>query len=72
MEEGRTSKFGEIMAGGVQHPARWRLKLQQVGDTAMVSDPREEQLLSAQKSLQRVGARGWQIRVLNQSLAPPW
>ena len=60
------------MVGGVQHPARWRLKLQQMGNTAAVSDPREEKLLSAQKSLQRVGAHGWQISALNQSFVPPW
>lgn len=29
-----------------------------MGDAAVVSDPREEQLLSAHKSLQRVGAYG--------------
>ena len=38
-----------------------------MGDTVMVSDPREEQLLSARKSLQRVGAHGGQVGARSQS-----
>lgn len=46
--------------------ARWRLQLQQMGNTAAVSDPREEQLLSARKSLQGMGAHGWQISAVSR------
>lgn len=38
-----------------------------MGDAAVVSDPREEQLLSAHKSLQRVGAYGGQVGARSQS-----